>query len=128
MHWYLEVFSKFSDFSGRSRRSEYWMFTLIHWCILLSLYIWFFSGGDNPSMTPLIIAVLYLLVGVIPALAVTIRRLHDTGRSGAWFLISFIPFVGPIILLVFLASDGEVGSNRYGPSPKFDAQAVSATL
>jgi uncharacterized membrane protein YhaH (DUF805 family) len=58
---------------------------------------------------------------MVPALAVIVRRLHDTGRSGWWYLVAFIPFIGAIVVLIALATDGQPGDNQYGPSPKSPA-------
>lgn len=67
---------------------------------------------------PGILGTLYSFAILIPAIAVSIRRLHDTGRSGWWFLICFIPLIGTIVLFVFMVLDSEPGENQYGPNPK----------
>ncbi|MFG3496043.1 DUF805 domain-containing protein [Streptomyces sp. NPDC047928] len=114
MSWYLAVLKNYVGFGGRARRKEYWMFTLIHSVIALVL-----MGVDYAAGTNGVLYVLYILAVLLPALAVSIRRLHDTGRSGWWLLISFVPLVGGIILLVFLASDGKAEANKWGANPKF---------
>ena len=108
---YLEPFTKYADFSGRATRSEYWLFIIINSVILAVLAglayaigLWFFA----------VFAVFYLAV-LLPSLAVLVRRLHDTGRSGWWILISFVPF-GGIVLLIFTLM-GSDGPNDYGPEP-----------
>ncbi len=108
MSWYLEVLKKYAVFTGRARRKECWMFVLVSFIICFVLSILKLNA----------ISSLYSLAVLVPSIAVAIRRLHDTGRSGWWFLISFIPLVGTIILIVFLAQDSQAGENQYGPNPK----------
>lgn len=121
MHWYIEVLKKYTVFSGRARRQEFWFFFLfsaiisIFFAVIDEFMGWNFEmGGDTIGF----LSTLYFLVVAIPYIAVIIRRLHDTERSGWWFLIAFIPIVGVIVLLVFLILDGTRGENRYGPDPK----------
>ncbi|MEU2154055.1 DUF805 domain-containing protein [Streptomyces sp. NPDC019396] len=113
MHWYLDVLKKYAVFSGRARRQEYWMFTLINVIVYAVL-----MGIDLGVLNLGFIAPLYSLLVLLPALGVTIRRLHDTGRSGWFVLLGLIPLVGPIILLVFLAGEGKAEDNQYGSNPK----------
>jgi uncharacterized membrane protein YhaH (DUF805 family) len=115
MNWYLEVLKKYATFGGRARRTEFWMFFLINFIISAVLNIVQRSTG---STVVLVISVLYGLAVLIPGIAVTVRRLHDTGRSGGWCWIVLIPIVGGIILIVFCAQDGQPGPNQYGPNPK----------
>lgn len=118
MNWYFEVLKKYADFSGRARRKEYWVFTLFS--VTFSLLLGFadvalgFSrdGGTGP------LGAVYSLAVLIPSLAVTVRRLHDTGRSGWWILIGLIPCVGFIILIIFMVQDSQPGPNEYGSNPK----------
>jgi uncharacterized membrane protein YhaH (DUF805 family) len=100
-------FNKYAEFVGRARRSEYWWFVLFG--IVVSLVL-------SPLSTSL--SLLASLALLIPTVAVSVRRLHDTGRSGWFLLIYLIPFVGVIIVIVWLATEGEPGSNLYGESPK----------
>lgn len=112
------VLQKYADFSGRAGRREYWMFTLIVICIYLVLGLLAGLFGDN--ILGMLFTTVYVLTALalfVPSLAVTIRRLHDTDRSGWWFLISFVPIVGPFILLYFLILAGTPDSNRFGPAP-----------
>ncbi len=123
MHWYIDVLKKYTVFSGRARRKEFWMFFLFSAIISIILAVidefmgWQFEmGGDIIGF----LSTLYYLAVVVPYLAVIFRRLHDTERSGWWILIAFIPLVGVLILLVFLILQGTRGENRYGPDPKVD--------
>lgn len=119
MNWYLAVLKNYAGFAGRARRTEYWMFFLINFIIVAVLDI---IGLALKLGTYL--GIIYSLAVLLPALAVAVRRLHDTGRSGWWVLISFVPLVGTIILIVFLATEGQPGDNQYGPNPK-QAPAVA---
>lgn len=113
--------TKYSDFSGRARRAEYWKYALVSFGIGIGLVILSAILGAiaKPLGTIAIIAYgLFVLATLIPGLAVSFRRLHDTGKSGWWFLIGLIPF-GSIVILVFLCMDSTQGSNKYGSSPKY---------
>jgi uncharacterized membrane protein YhaH (DUF805 family) len=126
MEWYVEVLRKYAQFDGRARRKEYWMYTLISiliyfaYAVVAGLAFAVFGHSDNPGVAALLFVPLWLyaLAVIVPGLAVTVRRLHDTGRSGWWILISMVPFVGGIILLVFLCQEGEPGPNLHGLNPK----------
>ena len=120
MSWYVKVLKKYAVFSGRARRKEYWYFALFNFIIglVLSLidvsiglllgFLWFYG----------VLSWIYYLAVLVPSIAVTVRRLHDTGRSGWWIFIGLIPFVGGIILFVYMVLDSQAGTNQYGPSPK----------
>jgi len=112
VNWYLAVLKNYVGFSGRARRTEYWMFALVNTVIYLAL-----SAVDYYLNTA-IPALVYLIAVLLPGIAVGVRRLHDTNRSGAWILIALLPLVGPIILLVFAVQPGTVGPNEHGPDPK----------
>lgn len=115
--------TKYSDFSGRARRAEYWKYTLVAFGIGIGIVILAAILGaiSKPLGTLAFVAYgLFWLATLIPGLALSVRRLHDTGKSGWWFLIALIPF-GSIVLLVFLCLDGSRESNNYGPSPKYGA-------
>jgi uncharacterized membrane protein YhaH (DUF805 family) len=125
MDWYLKVLKNYAGFSGRARRTEYWMFALVN--VVVAIVLAGLSQVLKDSALGTVFMVLYVayaLAVIVPGLAVTWRRLHDTGRSGAWYFIALIPVVGPIVLLVFLATAGHVGDNPYGADPK--AQAYGA--
>ncbi|MGW8764945.1 DUF805 domain-containing protein [Streptomyces sp. NPDC055815] len=113
MNWYLDVLKKYAVFSGRARRKEFWMFYLFNVIAVFVLAIVDSVIGIYPALTGI-----YFLAVLLPYLGVTVRRLHDTGRSGWFILIGFIPLVGGIILIVFLATDGEQHQNAHGPNPK----------
>jgi uncharacterized membrane protein YhaH (DUF805 family) len=118
MQWYLKVLRQYVDFTGRARRTEYWMFILFSFIILIVLGVLdnlmgmaFVPGSYGP------LGLIYILAVFLPSLGVGVRRLHDTGRSGWWMLLAPIPLVG-IVLIVFLAIEGDRGPNAYGPDPK----------
>lgn len=112
MEWYLTVLKRYSDFSGRSRRKEYWMF------ILINALVGFVIGIVDGLLGTLILTGIYYLVVLLPTVAVSIRRLHDTGRPGWWILVSFVPIVGWIAIVYLTVQDSDVGENAYGPSVK----------
>ena len=112
MEWYTLAFKKFAEFTGRSRRKEYWMFMVINFIISMVFAIIDIVAG------PLFIGTIYSLVVLIPSLALSVRRLHDTGKSGWMILISLIPLVGVIWLIILFATEGDYGPNQYGPDPK----------
>jgi uncharacterized membrane protein YhaH (DUF805 family) len=119
MEWYVMAWKKFAQFSGRSRRKEYWMFALFNCLIGIVLYGAGIVLYENTIGKVLLgLYLLYLLAVIVPLLAVSVRRLHDTDKNGWMFLLSLIPLVGPIILVVFFASAGNSGANQYGPDPK----------
>lgn len=113
MNWYLGVLKKYAEFTGRARRTEYWMFVLISIVVTIVLSVLEMIVGG-----PGVLAGLYSLAVLIPSIAVAVRRLHDTDRSGWWLLIGFLPLIGAIILLVFLVQDSKPGQNQFGPNPK----------
>lgn len=126
MQWYLTVLKKYFEFSGRARRAEYWYFTLFNviFSIVLGVIDAVIAAGNTSDIG--VLGGLYSLALFIPSLAVAVRRLHDTGRSGWWMLMIFIPLIGVIVLLVFMVMNGEASDNEYGPDPKADASVVEA--
>ena len=119
MNWYLKVLKNYANFSGRARRKEYWFFVLFNVIFafvamlldnLLGLAI------EDVGYGPFYI--LYSLAMLIPGIAVSVRRLHDIGKSGWYILLALIPCVGGIILLVFDLTPGDTFENEYGPDPK----------
>ncbi|MFE7860696.1 DUF805 domain-containing protein [Streptomyces sp. NPDC057403] len=115
MSWFIEALKKYAEFSGRSRRKEYWMFALFVGIIDVILAV-----VPIASKTPALFALLgiFYLAILVPSLAVGVRRMHDTGRSGWWLLIGAVPFIGGIWLLVLTCLDSQPGPNQYGPNPK----------
>jgi uncharacterized membrane protein YhaH (DUF805 family) len=113
MNWYLDAWKNYFNFDGRSRRQAYWMFVLFNLIAFLII-----GGIDGAIGTGGLLSSIYGLAVFIPGLALAVRRLHDIGKSGWWFLIGFIPLVGLIILIVFFVTDSQPGSNAYGPNPK----------
>ena len=121
MKWYLKVVrDNYANFSGRARRQEYWMFVLFN--MIFAFLIAFVGGllGEmfNAPELGMALYVIYLLAIIIPSIAVLVRRLHDIGKSGAWFFISFVPFIGGIWLLILMCTEGERIENQYGVDPK----------
>ncbi|MBV7700099.1 DUF805 domain-containing protein [Streptomyces sp. TRM70350] len=114
MNWFVEVVKKYAVFSGRARRKEYWMFALVYTIIAVVLAI-----VDAAVLGSQILTAILTIGLLLPGLGVTVRRLHDAGRTGWWILIGIIPLVGSIVMLVFLCLDGEAGANKYGENPKF---------
>ena len=113
MEWYLKVLRQYADFTGRARRQEYWMFTLVS--VIISIVIQVIEAILD---IPQLLSGLYGLGVFIPSLAVGARRLHDTDRSGWWLLIALVPLIGIIVLIIFFVQDSTPGTNRYGPNPK----------
>ncbi len=144
MDWYLKVLREFYGraFSGRARRREYWTFVAISFIIVFSLRaidivrltlvfpskltlpivfsitIIDIVAGFYMMSSGVILSRLYLLAVSVPTIAVSVRRLQDTGRSGWFLLLALIPCVGDIVLLVFMLGDSQPGDNEYGPNPK----------
>ena len=114
MEWYLKVVKdNYANAKGRARRKEYWMFVLFNFIFAVAAFIIDNILGSFP-----LIYMLYCLAIIVPGIAVSIRRLHDIGKSGWWFLICLIPIAGGIWFLVLVCTDGTPGENSYGPSPK----------
>lgn len=115
MDWFKKGLRNYTNFSGRARRKEYWYFVLVQMGLVIIAMILDAIIFNSE------IGLFYIVVALglfLPGLAVTIRRLHDTSRSGWWFLISILPLIGSIILLVFLASDTKLETNQWGPPAK----------
>tara|TARA_B100001287_G_scaffold10843_1_gene8341 strand:- start:207 stop:902 length:696 start_codon:yes stop_codon:yes gene_type:complete len=139
MEWYLKVMrDNYTNFSGRARRKEYWMFSLFFFLITVVIYflfglLAFFIAGDlinfmNIEWVPIVLGfsvIIYFLIHLIPSIAVTVRRLHDTGKSGWLYLLAFIPYIGSLIIFIFTVIEGDRGDNKYGPDPK--ASKISTT-
>lgn len=134
MHWYLKALRQYADFHGRARRTEFWMFVLVNVVISIVLGIvdtltgtaGVYAAGGMASFSPGLLGWIYGLAVLIPSIAVTVRRLHDTDRSGWWILIQLVPIVGGIVLLVFVCLEGTRGPNRYGNDPKLETTTGEA--
>ena len=119
MNWYLKVLKQYADFSGRARRKEFWMFSLFNMIFSYALVFIFAAIGAATGVIELsFLSYIYSLAVFIPGLAVTVRRLHDTGKSGLYILIALIPLAGVIWLLVLLCMEGETKPNKWGDNPK----------
>ena len=119
MSWYLAVLRKYAQFSGRARRKEYWMFALFNMIFTVVLaFLDQLLGTVIEGAGVGILGSIYGLAVLLPGLAVAIRRLHDVGKSGWWYLIILIPLIGAIWLLVLMVTDSQAGANQYGPNPK----------
>ena len=117
-NWYFEVLKKYAVFDGRARRTEYWMYHLFTVIILTILIFLEIVSGDSLKGIFGMLQWIYLLGVAIPSLAVGIRRLHDTNRSGWWLLLALVPLVGALCVVVLACQDSTPGSNQYGPNPK----------
>ncbi len=125
MEYMLMPLKRYADFSGRSRRKEYWMFSLFLILVSIVLFgILFAVGGLDAGgsglvgSTFLVVFGLFFLAVLIPSIAVQVRRFHDQDKSGWFVLLGLIPYVGGFIVFVFMCLDGTHGPNRFGPDPK----------
>jgi uncharacterized membrane protein YhaH (DUF805 family) len=118
VNWYIEVMRKYAVFSGRAQRQEYWMFVLLNIIIVLVLGVIEGILDSDSGGSRGVLGTLYGLAVLIPGLAVSVRRIHDTGQSGWWLLIVLIPVIGAIILLIFMVQSSRPTRNQYGPSPR----------
>jgi uncharacterized membrane protein YhaH (DUF805 family) len=128
---YLNVMKNhYADFSGRARRSEYWYFGLVYFIIMFLVVIVFGilaliasttiseDFGVGIMVVGYLVYFVVILAHMLPAIALTIRRLHDSGKSGWFYFVSMIPFIGNIWLLVLYCTDSEVNENKWGVNPK----------
>lgn len=129
MEWMILPYRRYAEFTGRSRRKEYWMFALFQLLVSMAIGLVFgrtttmMGGGMMAGMTTVqgpggMVQNLFSLVSLVPGLAVSVRRLHDQDRSGWLMLLVFIPILGWFALLVFMCLEGTRGPNRFGPDPK----------
>jgi uncharacterized membrane protein YhaH (DUF805 family) len=121
MNWYLDVLKKYAVFDGRAQRKEYWMFVLFNLIIgfILGLIEGIFIGMTNQETQSVsVLGTIYNLAILVPSIAVGVRRMHDTGRSGWWLLL-------PIVNLVFLIENGQQGENQYGQDPKTNTLPIT---
>ena len=116
--WAKRPLQKYADFSGRAPRAEYWWFYLLTMiAFVVAIFLDGMIGSDFGGTGYGMITAIAGLALIIPSIAVGIRRLHDTDRSGWWLLIALVPLVGAIVLLVFYVTEGTKGENRFGPDP-----------
>lgn len=131
MNWMVLPYKRYFDFSGRSRRKEFWLFALFQWLVSVLIRVVFgmpmLTGMQTGFMiTPAlmhagpgqILLNIFGLVTLIPGIAVAVRRLHDIDKSGWWYLLIFVPVLGWIALLVFFCRDGTPSANRFGEDPQ----------
>lgn len=122
-------YRRYADFSGRSQRKEYWMFVLLTLLVTVACMVLMLAGGmalDEAGATSpgilfwvgLVILVVFAVGTIIPSIAVQVRRFHDQDKSGWMVLIGFIPYVGGLIVIIFMCIEGTRGPNRFGPDPK----------
>lgn len=118
MEWYVKVLKKYADFTGRAQRKEYWMFVAVNFIFsFFAIFIDNMLEIQAENGLGLVYA-LYVLMVLLPGLAVSVRRLHDVGKSGWMLLVYFIPIIGLIWLFFLSIQDGQPGVNVYGPNPK----------
>lgn len=119
MGWWLQAWRRYAVFSGRAQRKEYWYFLLF--TVLANVGCFFldnYFGTRQPSARFGLIGGTFALAALLPTLAVSARRLHDTGKSGWYLLLGLIPALGAIVLLVMMAQPTVSGSNPFGPDPR----------
>lgn len=119
MNWIKTVYQKYAVFEGRAQRAEYWYFALFY--IIAYAVLGLIDGSLMRPEDELqwgILTSVFTLGTLVPSIAVSVRRLHDTDRSGWWLLLVFVPLIGQLVVLVFTILDGTHGANRFGPDPK----------
>lgn len=123
IEWYKKVvFENYANFEGRARRSEYWYFTLANLIILFFLIIMmaalFAYESEVLGGSIAILLIVYVAATIIPSLAVLVRRLHDINKSGYYYFVSWIPYIGNVWIIILMCTEGTSGLNHYGPDPK----------
>lgn len=121
MKYYLQAFKNYANFNGRARRKEYWLYILFFYLFtILMIFLDNLLGITiEDGIGPL--TLVYILISIIPSFAVLIRRLHDIGKSGWWFLVSWVPLIGGIWLFILLVTDSQIEENIYGKNPKLSS-------
>lgn len=113
------MWKNYANFSGRSRRAEYWWVVLVQTLISSGLSFLRMMAGDSALAVVIgLVASVYGLATLIPMISLAVRRLHDIEKSGWWYLLNCVPCIGSIVLIIFFCQEGTVGSNRYGDDPK----------
>ncbi|PXY40066.1 DUF805 domain-containing protein [Flavobacterium cheongpyeongense] len=132
IEWYKKVvFENYANFNGRARRSEYWYFVLAQILIIFGVIAigsfigTFFNSSEDGFLIAFGIVGIYLLAILIPYLALIVRRMHDIGKSGWFYLVRFIPVIGGIWILVLLCTEGNYGENNYGLDPKEEFDEIN---
>jgi uncharacterized membrane protein YhaH (DUF805 family) len=113
-YWKRVVLEKYADFTGRARRAEYWWFTLANLIAFIVLFILLAIAKIF-----VVLLVIYWIALIVPSIAVTVRRLHDTDKAWYFILFGLVPFVGGLIVLVFMVLDSTSGANQWGVSEKY---------
>ncbi|MDD2805830.1 MAG: DUF805 domain-containing protein [Elusimicrobiales bacterium] len=127
MDWYLAALKNYVGFSGRARRKEYWLFFLFNLLAVFGLsFVDIVSGLYSKSLGAGLFGGAYSLLVLLPSIAVSVRRLHDTARSAWWLLLAIVPFIGPLALVVIYCLEGTPGENEYGGDPKAPAPEAPA--
>ena len=120
MNWFLTVLKEhYADFNGRARRKDYWMFVL--WNLIVAIVLGAIVGALialTGIKALMVVVYLYGLAVLLPSLALAVRRLHDIGKSGLWYLSCLVPVAGSILLLIFFCRDSQPGPNKWGANPK----------
>ncbi|MDR2840239.1 MAG: DUF805 domain-containing protein [Paludibacter sp.] len=131
MKWYIQALKRYIDFSGRANRKEYWYFVLFNVIfsltfLMLALFCaaYFLNKGTTFFSN---LTILYFVIVFLPSMAVTVRRLHDFGKSGWWYFISFIPFIGGVYMVLLLCQQSDY-DNNYGAEPDDDTNLTTKTL
>ncbi|MBP1225833.1 DUF805 domain-containing protein [Flavobacterium sp. 1355] len=132
IEWYKKVvFENYANFKGRARRSEYWYFALANGLISILLVVIgviigsVFGDALTGGIIGYVLFGLYALATLLPGLGVVVRRLHDVGKSGWFYLVAFIPFIGGIWILILFCTEGNRGPNQYGPDPKNEIEEIN---
>lgn len=132
IEWYKKVvFENYANFKGRARRSEYWYFALANGLISTLLVVIgviigsVFGDALTGGIIGYVLFGLYALATLLPGLGVVVRRLHDVGKSGWFYFVAFIPFIGGIWILILFCTEGNRGPNQYGPDPKNEIEEIN---
>ncbi|MFM5884932.1 MAG: DUF805 domain-containing protein [Novosphingobium sp.] len=129
MKWMLMSYRRYADFSGRSQRMEYWMFYLLYAIVAIVCLGLIIAEAPNKELDPganggpifwlgATVLGLWVLGSIVPSIAVTVRRFHDQDKSGWMYLLTFVPYVGGLIIFAFMCMEGTRGPNSYGADPK----------
>ena len=118
MTWYLKCMKNYATFSGRATRKEYWIFLLTYMLLMVGVAFAEYNiiGVQQGDEMP--ITVIFVVAHILPLMAAGVRRLHDTGKSGWWYLIVFVPFIGGFIFVILMIQESQKGYNIYGGDPR----------